>query len=108
MHVAAHAKLEKEEQATVERAFQRYCRGLIERSINRRKVSSVLKLVGDHKPGTDEWTFRKPLTREEALAFRDAMKQTADEAGVPDAEYEIDFAGELRKMVDRALGEARE
>ena len=50
-----------------------------------------------------EIEFRQKVSDEELLEFTQAAQELADSKGIPDQNYEIDFAAELKKAVDEVL-----
>jgi hypothetical protein len=48
--------------------------------------------------------LKKVLTNEELKAFLDAAKKKADDANVADEAFTINFADEVDKAIDKALG----
>lgn len=95
--------LSTEEKADASRALQRVARGVIEKSISRDAVQSLSDMISDRGPGNSR-RARQNLNIEELKKFIAAAKAKADEAKVPDEPFTINYADELDKAIDTALG----
>jgi hypothetical protein len=89
------------QKADIERAVQRVARGLIEGQIANDVVTKMLERFGGNNQGTNA---QRPLTAEEGSECLGLLSQQADEAGVPDEAYEVDFTTQFEKAVDAAVG----
>jgi len=101
-----HAEtVEPDEEAGKEVAvvFDRFERGFVEGTISEEKVAEVLDTVSTTRKDKGREP-KKDLSKEQLEAFVVAMKEKADEAGVPDGPYQVDFAAELAKAVTEVLG----
>jgi hypothetical protein len=96
--------LDEEEKAAADIAIQRFSRGVIDGSIPEAKREAVLDMIST-KDMNGNRQFQQKLTDDELRAFIKAVAETADEAGVPTAVPEINFADEFDKAIDEALDE---
>jgi len=106
--------LSDEEKAEAKVVLRRYARGVYEKSIPESAIGPTLEPIsaprGDSNvsigTGSTEYHLKDPksVTPDELRAFIANAKAKADEAGVPEAVAEVDFAAELGRAIDAALG----
>lgn len=96
--------LTPEEKAEAERTLQRVARGVIEDKISQDELDIALNHISNEVGQSRQ--FKEEVTDEELRAFLKECKRLADEAMIPDEEMQVDIGGELKKLVDKALGEA--
>lgn len=99
--------LTAEDKAAVNRALQRYARGLAEGTIpmDQQEMERALRPIVV-RTDKSRWELRKPevVTDRDLLDLAANVKAHADAAGVPDEPYTVDLPREFRKAVDKALG----
>lgn len=98
--------LTPEEKAEAERTLHRVARGVIEEKISQEKLDIALNHISNEVGQSRQ--FKEEVTDEELRAFLNECKRLADEAMVPDEDLEVDIGGELKKLVDKTLGEAQD
>jgi len=91
-----------EERGRMSRVFQRLQRGVVEGSVPPQRAEEALALIQMTDSGKHR-AFKPNLTAREARLFIDRIRQDADQAGVPDEPYQVDFAGQLQRAVDAVL-----
>lgn len=94
-----------EEKAAANRSLQRFARGVHEKKITPadEQVTDALKPIARLKPG-NQWELKDNPTRQELDQFVANCKAKADEAQVPDEPFDLNFASELKKAINQALG----
>ena len=97
--------LSDEEKAEAERTLQRVARGVIEEKISEEKLDVALNHISNKLSGGQR-QFKEEVSDEELRAFLAECKKLADEAMIPDEELQVDIGAELKKLVDKTLGEA--
>jgi len=95
--------LSDEEKTDAKRTFQRIARGFAENKISQDDIETALDYVSTTTE-TGERQFSESVTDEQLRAMLDECNRVADEAGIPDEDFEIDVAQEFKRAVDRALG----
>jgi hypothetical protein len=98
--------LTPEEKTEAERTLHRVARGVIEEKISQEQLDIALNHISN-KVGQSR-QFKDEVTDEELRAFLQECKRLADEAMIPDEDVQVDIGGELKKLVDKALGEAHD
>ena len=98
-------ELSPEERKDGELTLHRVARGLFERKINRQDLQSLIGPVSYSSDHDEFQHIRDNLSMEELRELAKAAKDLADQAGVSNEYQEVDFATELRALVDRALDE---
>jgi hypothetical protein len=103
-HGIVHSSsLPAEEKEEASMTIQRVQRGLVESKIEMADLSQIadkLESMGESQAaGSDN------LSDEEIKTILADLETKADEAEIPDATYEVDYAAETRKAVDVLLGE---
>lgn len=97
--------LSAEEKMEAERTLQRVARGVIEEKITQEELQKALDYISEARPnGARE--FKQTVTDAELREFLSECKKLADEEMIPDQESNVDVGAELKKLVDKTLGEA--
>jgi hypothetical protein len=97
--------LTPEEKAAADRTLQRVARGVIGKKISDDDLDAALDHISSESPGGGR-EFREKVSDEELRAFLGECQRLADEAQIPSDEFQVDIGGELKKLVDEALGES--
>lgn len=100
----APSSLTDEEKADARVQISRFAHGVIEEKVPKDKIDAAVAPVAlQTQPG--QWQFKDPqLVKPEELRTLVAnMRKEADDAGVTDQPPEIDFAAEIRKIMDEVL-----
>lgn len=98
-NASTQVKLTPQERATVERAAQRFGRGVVEGKIATAEVGSALD--GLVERGTDGTArVRRDLSRADVLEQAQQLKRRADDASVPDQPYSVDVVEAFAKALD--------
>lgn len=94
-----------EEKSAAQRSLQRFARAVYEKKLTpaEEQIMDAVKPVVRLKPG-NQWEFKENPTREELDQFVANCRRKADEAGIPDEPFEINFAEEVRKIIGAARG----
>lgn len=100
----ANSGMSEEEKAAASRTLDRFARGVYEEEIPDEAVDEVLAPIKVVGPDGEE-TFKESPTQEEINEVLAAMKTKADDANMPDEDFEIDISDELGAAIDRALAE---
>jgi hypothetical protein len=95
--------LSDEEKAAGQRALQRFARGVSEQKLVQADIEAVITPISD-QPQTQQWDIKPNPTADEVRAFLDKAKAMADSAKIPDEPFTINFADEIDKLVNKALG----
>ncbi len=96
-------ELPPEQRDEVSLTFDRFERGICEDAITTDQVDEVLAVVSA-SDGQDIRELKENLTEADLSAFVSAMKDKADEAEIPIEPYQVDFAAELQRVIDKVLG----
>ncbi len=109
--------LSDEEKVEASVILRRFARGVYEKSIPESAIGPTLEPIsaprGDSNvsvgTGGADYHLKDPksVTPDELRAFIANAKAKADEAGVPEEVAEVDFAAELGRAIDAALGRER-
>jgi hypothetical protein len=99
--------LTPEEKAEAEKTLHRVARGVIEEKISHQDLEVALDHISHGLPNGGR-QFKDTVTDEELRAFLQECQRLADEAMVSNEELRVDIGGELKKLVDKTLGEAPE
>ncbi len=99
----AKSGLSEQEKTEGRQTLQRFIRGAIDEKINEASIDGVMAHVAD-RDAQGKWELRQALSDEELRAFLVAAKTQADAAEIPDQPVDIDPSGEIKKIVDAALG----
>jgi hypothetical protein len=96
--------LPDEEKAEARITIQRFVRGAVEGTIEQHSIDAALQHVADWK-GDDGWQLRESVTDAELRAFLAVAKTEADKANVPEEPVEFDASDEIKRIIDKAMGE---
>ncbi len=95
--------LSDEEKADATKQLQRVAHGMFEKKIDDKELDDlVVGRIAD-KNSEGKLEFRDKISDEQLREFITACKDLADSKGIPDQNYEIDFAEEMKKAVDAVL-----
>jgi len=102
----AKSGLTEEEKQAGRLHLNRYARGIYEEDIARNDVERVVDPIAD--TSGDSIQFRPPeqVTDDELREMIRRAEEKADQVGVPEEMWEINFAEEFSAAIDRALGRA--
>jgi hypothetical protein len=92
------------EKAEARLTLQRVARGLFEKKISEQDLQPAMDYITLEGPANDK-KFKESLTREELEGFLDECRRAADDAGIPEEPFTIDYGDEVKKAIDRALAE---
>lgn len=95
--------LSDEEKANATKQLERVAHGMFEKKIDDKELDALVegRIADKNKEGKLE--FRKKVTDEQLREFVTACQELADSKEIPDQNYQIDFAKELKEAVDSAL-----
>ncbi len=96
--------LSDEEKVDGRRTIQRLARGVVEKTISQSDLEEISDGVTEMGPNGEQ-KMKESISDEELRTLLADAKQLADEREIPDEEFVVDLAGEVRKMVDVLLGE---
>jgi hypothetical protein len=99
--------LSPEEKAEAEKTLHRVARGVIEEKITQEQLDVALNHISTKTPNGAR-QFKEKVTDEELRAFLSESKKLADDAMISDEDVKVDVGAELKKLVDKALGEVTE
>jgi hypothetical protein len=99
--------LSPEEKQEAEKTLHRVARGVIEERITQEQLDVALNHISK-KLANGQRQFKDTVSDDELRAFLKECKRLADEALVSNEEINVDIGQELKKLVDRTLGEAPE
>jgi len=95
--------LSDEEKADAKKQLQRVAHGAFEEKISEEELKGLLDgRIADEQPDGN-LQFRENVPDEDLRELVTAAKQLADDKGIPDQNYEVDLAAELKKAVDEVL-----
>lgn len=94
--------LTEQEKAAARRSIDRFARGIYEGDIPQEATSEVTAPITTVDEYGDEQMKDNPTT-EELKEVIELAKAKADEAGVPDEPFEINYADEIDKAIDEGL-----
>ena len=94
--------LTAEEKADAKKQLQRLVRGGIEKKIAEKDVEALLAPLQKTGPNGEK-QMKDTLTDEEIKTFVAGAKKLADDAKIPDEEFQVDIGEEVRRIVDAAL-----
>ncbi len=104
-HHIARSGLSEEKKQEAALAVQRFARGMYEKKLPENAVDQIQAPVFTTDQDGDR-VFKDTLTDEELTALAEELKAKADEAGVANEPFKIDFATEFHKAIERALSNA--
>lgn len=96
--------LSEEEKQQARLTLQRVLRGVVEEKIDTEELEPALSSVMEDGPN-DQKKLKEKVTDEELRTFIAELKKFADEAEIPDEPYQVRIGEEVKKAVDKALGE---
>lgn len=96
-----------EERAEVDRVFERFQRGIVEGAIPSDTINTVLAPVSEVDQHGIREVHKYELSARDLEALVERMREEADEAGIPDERYEVNFAALVQDAVDAVYGEGR-
>lgn len=100
--------LSDEEKANAVKQLHRIAHGMFEKKIDEKEFEKlVVGRIAD-KNSDGKLEFREKVSDEELRQFITACKDLADSKDIPDQNYEIDFAAEMKKAVDEVLDGKKE
>lgn len=94
-----------EEKADAILALQRFARGIYEKKIPHDALDDVVKPITNLRPD-GRWELQDNPKRRDLDQFIANVRDRADEAGIPNEPFDLNFAEELRKAIDRGLGKS--
>ena len=94
----------EDEKAAARIDLQRFARGVIEEKIPLDRLKKVIAPIAAPGAG-DQINLKQKVTRQELDSFLANVKTEAAGAKIPNEPFEIDFADELGKTIDEALGQ---
>ena len=100
-HIESSA-LTTEEKAAATRSIGRFARGVVEEKIPATAMDDVLASVTTRRPN-GQFEMKQAVTIDELKTFIAAAKAQADDAKIPDEDFQIDIATEVDKVIDRGL-----
>jgi hypothetical protein len=83
--------------AEIERVFTRFRRGIVEGAVSQGQVDQIMTQVAAHDGQQVE--MKQDLTAEDLEQVLAAMNKAADEAGVPDEDYQVDYAAIIHQVM---------
>lgn len=91
------------EKADAVKQLQRVAHGMLEKKITSEELEDLVvgKIADKNSEGKLE--FRDKVSDEQLREFITACQELADLKGIPDQNYEINFAAEMKKAVDAVL-----
>ncbi|MBM4109175.1 MAG: hypothetical protein FJ255_10265 [Phycisphaerae bacterium] len=99
--VVEPSALSPEEKEAGRRSMQRFMRGVRERKLHQPDIEAAITPIQNIHGGSK--TFKENPTAEDVRAFLNKAKVLADQAGIPDEPFTINFADELDRVIDKAL-----
>ncbi|MBI4584323.1 MAG: hypothetical protein HY717_09910 [Planctomycetes bacterium] len=97
--------LSPEEKQVGVRSLNRVLRGVHEKKISEEEWGNLTDKFPHRKRGEKEWDFDSKVDDAKLQEILGDAKALADSKTIPDEDYQFDFAGEVEKVVDEALGE---
>ena len=96
--------LSDEEKQNAERTLQRVARGVFEEQIEQRRLDPALDYIST-EDSQGQRQFNESVSDEDLREMLAACRRLADNAGVPDAPFDVDIGGELKRAVDETLAD---
>lgn len=96
------AQVPEAEQKTAELNLQRFIRGVVEEKIKDDQLQPVLDIAVSTQPGK-EYEIQK-LNDAQGKELLELLAKIADEAAIPNEPYQVDYAAEFKKLIDRGMG----
>lgn len=100
-HIGPSA-LTTEEKAAATRSLARFTRGVVEEKIPATAIDDVLVSVTTRGPNGQLQPINA-VTIDQLRSFIAAAKARADDAKIPDEDFQVDIAAEVEKVIDRGL-----
>lgn len=91
------------EKAEAKLAFQRIARGTFQKKIDPDDLETALNYVSK-KDFNGNRQLKSRVSDEELRSLVKECTRVADEAEIPNEPFEVEFAAEVKRIVDRALG----
>jgi hypothetical protein len=95
--------LSDEEKEEARKTMARVMTGALQESISKDKVESLMNKIQEPGPNGQK-KLKEHLSDEDLKEFLADAKELADQANVPEDVPMIDYANELKKIVDKVLG----
>lgn len=97
--------LDAEEIATGKTTLRRFVSGMFDQKIDDPSIDKVLSHIADQQAdGT--WRFRPQVSDDDLRAMLATAKSIADEENIPADVEVVDPSDEVRRIIDKALGQA--
>ena len=96
--------LNDEEKAQGAITLRRFLRGALDQKISEEAVNSAMANVADKQPD-GQWKIREKISDEDLRKFLETAKAEADKAEIPAEPEVVDPSDEMKRIVDKALGE---
>ena len=97
--------LSNEEKEAGRRSLQRLARAIVEKKVTMDEAETAAAPIAT-KDANGNFKLKEAVTDAELRQFLANAKDKADAAKIPDEAYVINFADELDKVIDQALGRA--
>jgi len=95
--------LSDEEKAEATKQLNRVAHGTFEKKINEEELQDLMDgRIADRGPDGN-LEFREKVSDDQLRELIDASRQLADDKGIPDENFKVDLAAELKKAVDEVL-----
>ncbi|PQO37903.1 hypothetical protein [Blastopirellula marina] len=99
----APSGLSDAEKADAVKQMQRVAHGMLDKKITNEELETLVEGKIADKNSEGKLEFRDKVSDEQLREFITACKELADSKEIPDQNYEIDFAAEMKKAVDAVL-----
>jgi hypothetical protein len=96
--------LSEEEKTAAHRTLQRTARGVYEEKITENQLDAALQHIAT-KNAEGKYELKEHVSDEELRAFLAECRRLADEAEIPDEDFEVNIGEEFKKAVDAELDE---
>jgi hypothetical protein len=96
--------LPDEEKAEAKITIQRFVGGAVQGTIDQNSIDMTLQNIADWQEDGG-WKLRERVTDAELRAFLAVAKTEADKANVPAEPVDFDPSDEIKRIVDKAMGE---
>lgn len=95
------SQLSDEEKAAARLTFQRIARGVAEKKLKNEDLEPAVQLISEDVPNQGR-RMKQKITDEELRAVLKKLDEIAAAKEVPEGEFQLDVAKELRRIVDEA------